>query len=423
MNNIKKITACEILDSRGYPTIEATLELEAGCTVTTSIPSGTSLSKFEAVELRDSNAERFGGKGVAQAVYYINNLIGPKLIGISPLKQAEIDDWLIKADGTKNKSKLGANTILTISQLVAKAGALASKVPLYRYLNTYFANKSQTKIAIEKISTPIFSLINGGKHANNNLDFQEFEIIPSSSFSFSESLQIVSEIFYELKEVLIFRGANISVGEEGGFTPNFATNLDGLEILKETVNRKKLKLGMDVFLGLDIAASHFYQHERYLLREKPQAMRLNDYLNFIDKIINTYSLLILEDPISEDDWEGWKNLFQKIKKEIYLVGDDFIGSNKDRLLRAVKEKACSSVVIKPNQIGTITETLEIADLAQKNDLSIIISHRSSETNDDFIADLSVALQADFVKFGAPSRGERVAKYNRLWAIERQEKLG
>ncbi len=422
MASIKKITAYEILDSRGYPTIEASLELDRGCTVVTSIPSGTSLSKYEASELRDNNSERFNGKGVSQAVHYINELIGPKIVGVSPLKQTEIDNWLIKADGTKDKSKLGANTILAISQLVAKAGALASEIPLYRYLNTIFEKKTQSKVSIDKISTPIFSLINGGKHANNNLDFQEFEVVPSSSFSFSKSLQLVSEIFYELKEVLIFRGANISVGEEGGFTPNFATNLDGLEILKETFNRKKLKLGMDVFLGLDIAASHFYHHERYLLREKTQPMRLNDYLNFIDKITTTYSLLVLEDPLSEDDWEGWKNLYEKIRKEIYLVGDDFIGSNKERLIRAIKEKTCSSIVIKPNQIGTITETLEIADLAKKNDFSIIISHRSSETNDDFIADLSVALQADFVKFGAPSRGERVAKYNRLWAIERQEKL-
>jgi len=423
MKPIKKIFAYEILDSRGYPTIEARLELENCQNIITSIPSGTSLSKYEASELRDNVAERFNGMGVTQSIYYINELIGPKLIGVSPSKQLEIDNWLIKADGTKNKSKLGANTILAISQLVAKAGAIESETPLFRYLNMLFEKISKIKTPIEKISTPIFSVINGGKHANNNLDFQEFEVIPSSSLSFSDSLQQISEIFYELKKVLIFRHANISVGEEGGFTPNFASNLDGLEILTETISRKKLKPGIDVFLGIDIAASHFYQNGRYQLREKAQAMRLNDYLNFIEKIANNYSLLMLEDPLSEDDWDGWKNLYQKIKKEIYLVGDDFLGSNKERLLRAIKEKVCSSIVIKPNQVGTITETLEVADLAKKNEFSIIVSHRSSETNDDFIADLSVALQADFVKFGAPSRGERVAKYNRLWQIERQEKLG
>jgi len=423
MKPIKKIFAYEILDSRGYPTIEARLELENCQNIITSIPSGTSLSKYEASELRDNVAERFNGMGVTQSIYYINELIGPKLIGVSPSKQLEIDNWLIKADGTKNKSKLGANTILAISQLVAKAGAIENKTPLFRYLNILFEKISKIKTSIEKIPTPIFSVINGGKHANNNLDFQEFEVIPSSSLSFSDSLQQISEIFYELKKVLIFRHANISVGEEGGFTPNFASNLDGLEILTETISRKKLKPGIDVFLGIDIAASHFYQNGRYQLREKAQAMRLNDYLNFIEKIANNYSLLMLEDPLSEDDWDGWKNLYQKIKKEIYLVGDDFLGSNKERLLKAIKEKVCSSIVIKPNQVGTITETLEVADLAKKNEFSIIVSHRSSETNDDFIADLSVALQADFVKFGAPSRGERVAKYNRLWQIERQEKLG
>lgn len=422
MAKIQSIQAYEIIDSRGYPTIEGSLTLDDGRSITTAIPSGTSRGKYEALELRDTDQPRFAWMGVSQAVHYINNLIAPKLIGISPLKQQEVDYWLIKADGTKNKSKLGANTILTISQLFAKAGAFESNLSLFRYINILYEKIAKSPLAIEKIPTPIFNIINGGKHANNNLEFQEFQIIPSSSNSYSKNLQIAVELFHELKTVLMYRNVNISVGEEGGFTPNFSANMDGIEVLVETINKKNLILGVDIFLGLDIAASHFYKDNHYRIKDRQQPMKTDEYLSFIEKMIKNYSFLTIEDPIDEDDWESWKKLNQSISSEIYLVGDDLLTTNKERLERAIKEKACSTILIKPNQIGTITETLEVIDFARKNNFNYIVSHRSGETNDTFIADFAVGVQSDFVKFGAPSRGERVAKYNRLWQIEREEKI-
>lgn len=420
MLKIKGIRAYEIIDSRGLPTIEGKLLLDNGIEVTTSIPGGTSVGKYEALELRDNNNNRFMGKGVMQAVNHINTLLGPKLVGVSPSKIVDVDRWLLEADGTKNKSRLGGNTSLTISQLMAKAAAKEQGVPLFRYLNSLYAQLSKSEIKIGKIPTPIFNVINGGKHANNTLDFQEFQIIPSSSLSFSKAYQLGVEFFHELKEVLIYRNANTSVGEEGGFSPNFSTNIDAIEVLSETIIRKKYQIGVDVFLGLDVAASHFFKDNTYIIREKPHPLKVPDYFEYLQDILSKYSLLVLEDPFDQDDWSSWTKLSSLISRETYLVGDDLICTNKERLDRAIKEKACSTVLIKPNQAGTITETLEVIDIARKNNFNYIISHRSGETNDSFIADLAVAVQSDFTKFGAPSRGERVAKYNRLWEIEREE---
>lgn len=420
MAKIKKIYAYEIIDSRGHPTIEGKLILDDGKEVTTSVPAGTSIGKNEAVELRDGNPSRFDGMGVSRAVYYINELLAPKLVGVSPLKQQEVDAWLIKADGTKNKSQLGANTTLTISQLLTKAGALQLQIPIFKYVNKLYSDIFKSEIKIRKIPSPIFNLINGGKHANNNLEFQEFQVIPSSSHSFSEAYQLGVEIFHELKRQLEYYNANISVGEEGGYTPSFAANIDALEILKETVIKKKLRFGFDIFLGLDIAATHFYRDGKYPLRDMQQPLSSEEYLKFLLNLTKNYSFLILEDPLPEDDWENWKKLNTFLQKEIYLVGDDLLTTNKERLFRAIKEKSCNAILIKPNQIGTVTETMEVIDIARKNNFNYIVSHRSGETNDSFIADFAVGVQASFVKFGAPSRGERVAKYNRLWQIEREE---
>src|SRR3989344_838646 len=349
MTKIKRIYAYEIIDSRGYPTIEGRLILDNGLDVTTSIPAGTSIGKSEAHELRDNDKMRFDAMGVTKAVSYINDLIGPKLIGVSPLKQQEIDMWLIKADGTKNKSKLGGNTILTISQLMVKAAALDLKVELFRYINSLYQSLFKSAITIEKLPAPIFNIINGGKHANNNLE-----------------------------------------------------------------------IGLDVFLGLDVAASHFYHDGKYQIKDKPHPLNSDEYFDFILKLITSYPILVLEDPLYEDDWQSWAKLNQKIPKNVYLVGDDLLTTNKERLEKAIREKTCTTVLIKPNQIGTITETLEVIDLARKNNFNYIVSHRSGETNDSFIADFAVAVQSDFVKFGASARGERLAKYNRLWQIEREE---
>ncbi len=420
MAKIKSIHAYEIIDSSGKPTIEGVLALDNGVEVITSIPAGTSVGRYEAIELRDNDPNRFNGLGVSIAISYINDLIAPKLIGLSPLKQREVDDWLTKADGTSNKSRLGANTILTISQLMIKAGARDSNLPVFKYVNQLYEQYFKTKIVIERIPSAIFSIINGGKHAHTSLEFQEFQLIPSSSFTFSQSYQKGIEIFQELKKVLEYRNASVSLGDEGGFTPNLLSNVDGIEILVETAKQKNLKIGLDIFLGLDIAASHFYKEDRYFIHDRPNPLKIEEYFEFIKTLTKNYSILVLEDPLNQDDWESWKKLNQAISKEIYLVGDDLLASNKERLLRAIREKTCSSILIKPNQVGSISELLEIVNLARINNFDYIVSQRSSETNDDFIADFAVGTQADFVKFGAPARGERVAKYNRLWQIEREE---
>lgn len=420
MSKIKNIHAYEIIDSRGFPTVEAKLTLDNGMQVTTSIPAGNSIGKYEAVELRDNDINRFDGMGVSKSVSYINDLIAPKLVGVTPDKQQDVDYWLMKADGTKNKSKLGANTTLTISQLFVKAAAAEQGIPLFRYVNTLYANLFKDNILIDKLPSPIFDLINGGKHANNNLEFQEFQVIPSSKFSYSKAYEIGVDVFHELKRVLIYRNANISVGEEGGFSPNFSTNLDALEVLSEALIKKDLKMGLDVFFGIDFGASHYNKDDRYIVKDKPHPMKKEEYVDFILNIAKTYPMLVIEDPLIEDDWDDWKKIAANLPEQIYLVGDDLLATNKERLIKAVKEKACTTILVKPNQIGTITETLEVVDLARKNGFNYIVSHRSGETNDNFIADLAVGLQADFVKFGAPSRGERVEKYNRLWQIEREE---
>lgn len=420
MSKIKKLYAYEIIDSRGYPTIEGKLLLDTGQEVSTSIPAGTSVGKYEAVELRDQDPARFKGMGVSRAVSFINDLIAPKLIGASPLKQLEVDHWLAKADGSKNKQKLGANTLLTISQLFVKAGAASQNLPVFSYVNSLFKTLFKSEIKIDRIPTPIFNIINGGKHANNNLEFQEFQIVPSSSLNFTKGYQMGVEIFHELKEVLIYRNANISVGEEGGFSPNFQTNLDAVEVLSETINRRELKLGVDIFLGLDVAASHFFKDDRYLLKDKNHPLPKEEFIEYIKDLTKRYAFLTLEDPLNEDDFDGWKKLNAELSKSMYLVGDDLLATNKERFLKAIKEKACTTILVKPNQIGTISETLEVIDIARKNNINYVVSHRSGETNDSFVADFAVGLQADFVKFGAPSRGERVAKYNRLWQIEREE---
>lgn len=420
MSVIQSIFAYEIIDSRGFPTVEGRLTLDNGTTVTSSVPSGSIKGKFESYELRDNDKKKFDGMSVDQSISYINDLIAPKLKGISPLKQREIDYWLISADATKNKSRLGANTILTVSQLICKAAAADQNLPLFKYINGLYSDLNKENLSIEKVPAPIFNLINGGKHANSNLEFQEFQIIPSSSFNFSQAYQMGVEIFHELKKVLEYRNAGISVGEEGGLTPNLSNNLDALELLVETVHKREIRLGMDIFLGVNMAANYFFKNERYTLKDKPHPLSRDEIIDFIISMTKLYPLLVLEDPLSESDWDGWKKLNDLLPSSVYLTGDDLICTNKERLLSAVKNRACAALTIKPIQVGTLSETLEVISLARKNKVSYFISDRTGETTDDFLADLAVATQAEFVKFGAPSRGERVVKYNRLWKIEREE---
>jgi len=420
MLTIKQIIAYEIIDSRGYPTIEASAKLSNGRVIRTSVPSGTSVGKYEAHEMRDGDVNRFDGMGVTKAVSIINQVLAPKLVGVSPSKHQEVDSWMIKADGTKNKSKLGGNTTLAISQLFIKAAALEQEVSTYKYINDTFVKRFKVANPLLKIPTPIFNIINGGKHANNNLEFQEFQVIPSSSLPYTKAYQIGVEIFHELKRVLTYRNASVSVGEEGGFTPSFTTNVDAIEVINETVQQKNLKMGLDIFLGLDVASSHFFKNDKYYVKDKAHPLSKSEYLDFILNLTSEYSFLCLEDPLDQDDFEGWSTLLKKLARDIYLIGDDLLATNTDRLRRAIDEKACSMVLVKPNQIGTISEIMEVVQIAKSNDLAVLVSHRSGETNDSFIADFAVGVQADFVKFGAPSRGERVAKYNRLWDIEREK---
>ena len=420
MSLIKSIFAYEIIDSRGLPTVEARLELDNGKSVVTSVAGSQGKYPNEPSDIRDGDVNRFFGKGVLHSVSYINDLIAPKLKGVNPSKLREIDDWLIKADGTKNKGRLGTNTLLTISQLIAKAGAEELHIPLFQYLNKLYTSFFKTEIVVEKIPTPIFNMINGGRHANTPMDFQEFQIIPSSSFTFGTAYQKSIELYSELKKVLEYRNATTAVGEEGGFSPNLTTNIDALEILNEAVAQLKMKLGLDIFLGIDFASSFFSKKGTYTVKDKPHALKSDEYIIFIKYLLNNYSILYAEDPFDAEDWSSWKKCNASISSTVYIVGDELIRMSKDRLNYAIREKSCSSFLLKPNQIGTVTEVFELVNIARNNSVSYIVAGRSSETNDDFIADLSVAIQSEFVKFGAPVRGERVAKYNRLWKIERDE---
>lgn len=420
MVTIKQIRATEILDSRGNPTVESTVILSDGTHATASVPSGASVSKYEAVELRDHDKNRYGGMGVLTAVGNVNSIIGPHLAGVDIIKQGKIDEMMISLDGTPNKANLGANAILSVSLAVCKAAALAVKLPLYSYI----AGMINTGLphSIIQMPTPTFNIINGGKHGTGNLDFQEFHVVPATNKPYHEALQMGEEVYQSLKQVLIQRNASHSVGDEGGFAPNLYTNLDGLEALMEAIRATKYKFGFELFLGLDIAASYFQKENSYVIKDRPTALSTDEFIQYLEDLHRDYRLLILEDPLGEDDWKSWHTLTQRLGKEVHIVGDDLLATNPQRLKRAIAEEACSAILVKPNQIGTVSETLAVIKMSRAANFKIIVSHRSGETNDAFIADLAVGVNADYVKFGAPARGERVAKYNRLLEIERELKL-
>lgn len=412
---IKAVKAREILDSRGNPTIETEVILDDGSIGIASVPSGTLVGKYEAVELRDNDPERFGGMGVLKAVKNVNQIIAPKLIGMDAAYQGRIDKLLVDLDGTPNKAKLGGNAILSVSQAVLEASAASYQMPIYAYVQAkYQTNKSSV------MPTPIFNVINGGKHGAGNLDFQEFHIIPSVRKTYHEALQCGQEIYYSLKKVLAFRGAIHSVGDEGGFTPNLFTNMDALEIIMEAIGATKYQFAKDLFLGLDVAAAFFYKNGKYTIKDKAQPFSRNEFIEYYVDLNNNYHLFSLEDPLYQEDWEGWASLTRSIGKNTIIVGDDLLCTNSQRVKKAISQKACSAILVKPNQAGTISEVVEVIQLAKNADWRIIVSHRSGETNDDFIADFAVGIGADYIKFGAPARGERIVKYNRLLKIE--EKL-
>ncbi len=417
MAKITRIWAREILDSRGIPTVEAACQLDSGQVAVSSVPAGTSTSAHEALELRDKDNKRFLGKGVLSAVSNVNKVLGPAIVGMDPTNQVKVDDKLKQLDGTENKSKYGANSILAISMVTAKAGAIASQQTLYTWVNA-LVQKIGQKSSL-RIPTPILNMINGGLHGAGNLDFQEFHIIPASSKTYSQGLQESVEVYMTIGGNLARRGAIHSVGVEGGYAPNLFTNADALEVIVESIKETKYSLGRDLFLGLDVAASFFYKNGEYIIRDKTSPMNDDNMLEYYKILNNQYHLAILEDPFHEDAWESWAKLNTLLSGQLILVGDDLLATNPKRVEKAIKEKACNAILIKPNQIGTITETLKVIKMARDAGWKIVVSHRSGETNDWFIADFAVGVGADYVKFGAPARGERVVKYNRLSSIERE----
>ena len=412
---IKKIIAREIIDSRATPTIEAIIELEGGAVGAFSVPSGLSIGKHEAVEIRDNDPKRFTGKGVLRALEHIYTNLAPLLIGKDSANQKELDQIMITADGTENKEKLGANSILALSGAIVKAQAVAQNMSLYSYI----AALAETNNSAYKIPVPMFNILNGGAHGGGNIDFQEFMVVPPHSKSYTNNIKMGVEIYHTLHDVIASHSGITLVGDEGGFAPVLYSNIDGFKLLEDAISRAGYNLGLDVFFSIDAAASYFAKDGEYRIKDRPVSYSTSEFTDYYISLNDEFNLLSIEDPLEEDNWEAWKGLTAKIGKDTLVVGDDLITTNLTRLNKAVEAKACNAIIIKPNQVGTISETIDVVNEAKRQNFRTIVSHRSGETNDDFIADFAVGISADYVKFGAPARGERVAKYNRLLEIEHE----
>jgi len=410
MASIKRIKAREILDSRGNPTVEVEVTLLGGTVGIASVPSGASTGKYEAVELRDNDKSRYGGLGVLKAVEHVNVDIAPKVIGMSALEQTAIDQKLIELDGTANKSRLGANAILGVSLAVAKAAANFSGLPLYRYLGRAEANL---------LPVPMLNILNGGKHALDSTDFQEFMIAPSGAINFSQAIQMASEVYHSLYRVLRDKRLNTNIGDEGGFAPQLSGNKDALELILAAIELAGYKAGEDLLIALDAAASSFYEDGKYVLSREGVALSSDEMIDYYARLASNYPIISIEDGLAEDDWAGWLSLMAKLGKKVQLVGDDLYVTSIERLERGVAQRASNSILIKPNQIGTLSETLTVIKRAQKAGWTAIISHRSGETEDTTIADLAVGVNVGLIKAGAPCRSERLVKYNRLLRIEEE----
>jgi len=409
---IKNIVAYEVIDSRGNPTVECELTLENGIVATAIVPSGASTGEREALELRDGGT-RFHGKGVLKAVENVNKIIAPKLIGKNVAKQTEIDQIMLDLDGTEFKTNLGANAILSVSLAVAKANAINSNKPL-------FASLGKGTI----IPTPMMNVVNGGAHADSNVDFQEYMIMPIGAPSFNEAMRYASETFFELKKILKAKGYSTGVGDEGGFAPNFKNNEEPLKAIVQAIKNAGFVPGKDIAIAMDVAASEFYNEKtkKYELeKSKGGSLSSKDMIAWFEKLVETYPIISIEDPLSEKDWKGWTSITKKLGKKIQIVGDDVFVTNPKILREGIDKKVANAILIKLNQIGTLTETLETIQLAKENGYNTVISHRSGESEDTFISDLAVALDAGQIKSGSISRTDRVAKYNQLIRIER--KLG
>src|SRR5215510_4169802 len=412
---IAEVHAREILDSRGNPTIEADVTLGDGTVGRAAVPSGASTGEHEAVELRDGDKKRYSGKGVLQAVQNVNEAISEAIGGQDATAQRVIDNLMLELDGTANKAKLGANAILAVSMACARAAANALSMPLYRYLGATSANL---------LPTPMMNILNGGAHADSNVDFQELTAMPVGAESFSDGLRWGVEVFHALKAVLKKRGYNTAVGDEGGFAPSLKANVEAIELILEAIQTAGFRPGEDVAIALDPASSEFFDREKgkYVFKKSDKSVKSSEEMvRFWANWVRQYPIVSIEDGLAEDDWEGWKLLTQQLGKKIQLVGDDLFVTNTARLTQGIEEQAANSILIKVNQIGTVSETLDAIDLARRNNYTSVISHRSGETEDTFIADLAVATGAGQIKTGSASRTDRVAKYNQLLRIE--EELG
>jgi enolase len=414
MSKIKKIIAREILDSRGNPTVETKIILENGISAKAGVPSGASTGEHEAFELRDLDYKRYGGKGVLKAVKNVNTKINKLLTGKNVLKQELIDKEMIKLDGTKNKKKLGANAILSVSLAAAKVGAEHKKKELYKHLADLYSLDKKFSLP-----TPCFNIFNGGKHADTNLDFQEFMVIPMKNKTVKEKIRMGSEIFHSLGRVLRKGGYDTDVGNEGGYAPDIISSVQAIEFIIAAMINAGYKPGADAGIGIDVGSSELYDKNKkqYVFKLDNAHFSKNDIIGLYYEWFRKFPIISIEDGLAEDDWDSWRELTEELGSEMLIIGDDLFTTNIERLRKGLKEKAANSILIKPNQIGTLSETAECIKLAQKHNYKIMVSHRSGETVDDFISDLAVAFNAEYMKAGSLSRGERLAKYNRLMEIE------
>jgi enolase len=410
MTSIDEILAREILDSRGNPTIEVEVQLESGDIGRAAVPSGASTGAHEAVELRDDDLDRYGGKGVQNAVANVNELIADELWGFDALDQVALDEYLIAMDGTANKGKLGANAILGVSLATAKAAAEALGLPLYRYIGG---------VAARTLPVPMMNILNGGKHAMDGPDFQEFMAMPVGAPSFSDALRWGAETYHALKKVLKDRGYNTGVGDEGGFAPSLKSNEEALELIVEAIQRAGYSPGSDIFIALDPAASEVYDNGKYNLKKEGRSLTGEEMIDFYQAWVEKYPIISIEDGLAEDDWENWILMQERLGSRIQIVGDDLLVTNVQRLKMGIERKAANSILIKLNQIGTLTETLAAIEMAKRAGWTAVVSHRSGETEDTTIADLVVATNAGQIKTGAPARSDRVAKFNQLLRIEEE----
>jgi enolase len=410
MTTILEVYAREILDSRGNPTVEVDVLLESGAWGRAAVPSGASTGEHEALELRDKEEKRYGGKGVLTALKNVNETMAPEIVGEDATEQTYIDGLLLELDGTKNKEKLGANAILGVSLAVAKAAANAMDLPLYQYLGGVNA---------KTLPVPLMNILNGGVHADNNVDLQEFMIVPAGAPSFAEALRMGAEVFHALKSVLKNKGYNTAVGDEGGFAPDLKSNEEALQVIMEAIQKAGYKAGEELFIALDPASSEFYdaQKQKYVLKSENKELSSKEMVSYYERLIKNYPIVTIEDGLAEDDWDGWKILTSQLGSKVQLVGDDLFVTNTERLKKGIDSGVANSILIKVNQIGTLTETLDAIEMAKRAGYTAVISHRSGETEDTTIADIAVATNAGQIKTGSASRTDRICKYNQLLRIE------